>query len=342
MDEILKEQTNGVMEFLSTKEGQAFNFGSLYPRLISGNDEFFKKKTKRTIDELYGYFKKEEMLFLAKVFRHAFEYAANIEQKKYPIPQNIKIEKTNAGGVPAEWQTTPNAIKDHVLLYLHGGGMVLGSPNSHRVFTTTLGQLTKMRVLSVDYRLAPEHPYPAQLEDCFTAYKWLLSTGVKPKNIVIAGDSAGGGLALSTLVKSRNDEVPLPAGAVCLSPVTEWSGSSDTFWKNAETDPVLAEVGIFWWIPAFLGGADPTDPLVSPLFADLKGLPPILVQASTCEMLYGGAKSFVEKAKEAGVKAILQTWNAMPHVFQSFGLHDLPKAKEAVNKIVEFIQKLFK
>jgi acetyl esterase/lipase len=333
---------NGVMAFLGTKEGQQFDFGSLYYRVISGNEEFFKRKKEGTIDELYGYFKKEEMIYLAKVFRHAFEHNSNVEQKRYPIPKDIKVEKTNAGGVPAEWQTAPNAIKDRVILYLHGGGMVLGSPNSHRVFTTTLGQLTKMRVLSLDYRLAPEHPHPAQLQDCVTAYKWLLSTGIKPKNIVIAGDSAGGGLTLSTLVKVRDDKVPLPAGAVCLSPAADWSGSSNIFWENAETDPVLADIGIFWWIPSFLGGANPTDPLVSPLFADLKGLPPILVQASTTEMLYGAAKDFVEKAKAAGVNVTFQTWKDMPHVFQSFGLHDLPEAKEAIDKIVDFIQKLFK
>nr|MDO8079407.1 alpha/beta hydrolase [Candidatus Freyarchaeota archaeon] len=342
MDDLLKEQMNGVMEFLSAKENQGFDFGTLYQRLISGNEQFFKKKREGTIDELYGYFKEEEMLFLAKVFRHAFEYAANIEQKKYPIPKNVKVEPINAGGISAEWQTVPGAMKDRVLFYIHGGGMVLGSTNSHRVFTTTLGQLTKMCVLSVNYRLAPEHPYPAPLEDCTAAYKWLLSTGIKPKNIVIAGDSAGGNLTLTTLVKLRNDGIPLPAGAVCLSPSTDYTGSNDAFWENAETDPVLADIGLFWWIPAYLGGADPSDPLVSPLHADLKGLPPLLIQASTCEMLFGDSKSFADRARAAGVKATLQIWDGMVHVFQSFGLHDLPEAKEAVDKIVKFVQKLFK
>lgn len=342
MDDLLNEQMKGVMEFISTEEAQGFDFSSLYQRVISGNNEFFNRRKEGTIDELYGYFKKEEMLFLAKVFRHAFDHAANVEQKKYPIPKNVKLETINADGVPAEWQTAPDAVKDRVLFYIHGGGMVLGSPNSHRVFTTTLGQLTKMRVLSIDYRLAPEHPYPAQLEDCITAYKWLLSTGIKPKNIVIAGDSAGGGLTLSTLVKLRDEGVPLPAGAVCLSPASDWTGSNDCFWENAATDPVLAPIGIFWWIPSFLGGADPSDPLVSPLYADLRDLPPLLIQASTCEMLFGDSKSFAERARAAGVNVTLQTWDDMVHVFQSFGLHDLPEAKEAVDKIVEFVQKLFK
>lgn len=198
-----------------------------------------------------------------------------------------------------------------------------------------------MRVLSLDYRLAPEHAYPSQLEDCIAAYKWLLSKGIKPENIVIAGDSAGGSLTLMTLLKLRNDGIPLPVGAVSLSPDTDWSGSDELFWKNAETDPVLADIGLFWWVPAYLAGADPNDPMISPLFADLEGLPPLLVQASTSEMLYGGAKRFADRAKEAGVDVTFETWDGMPHVWQSFGLEVLPEAKQATAKIGEFIQKLF-
>ncbi|MFB0561326.1 MAG: alpha/beta hydrolase [Candidatus Lokiarchaeia archaeon] len=340
MDDLLKEQTNGVLEFLKAEENQGVDFQALWQKLMDGNELFFKREG--TIDDLYGYITKEEMLFFAKLFRFAFDYAANIELKKYPIPEDVKVELVDSGGVPAEWQTVPGAMEDRVLFYIHGGGMVLGSPNSHRLFTVTLGQLTKMRVLSVEYRLAPENPHPAQLEDCTTAYKWLLSTGIKPENIVIAGDSAGGNLTLTTLVKLRNDGIPLPAGGVCLSPATDWTGSDESFFENAETDPVLADIGLFWWIPAFLAGADPSDPLISPLHADLKGLPPLLLQASTSEMLFGGSKRFVEQAKAAGVDATLETWDDMPHVFQSFGLRELPEAKEAIAKIGEFVQKLFK
>ncbi|WXG39398.1 MAG: alpha/beta hydrolase [Candidatus Freyarchaeum deiterrae] len=341
-DDLLTEQTNGIIEFLSTKENPEFDFTDLFQKMMSENEQFFKKKREGTIDELYGYFTKEEMIFLAKAYRSGFEYAANIEQKKYPIPKNIKVEPIDAGGVSAEWQTAPGAMKDRVILYFHGGGMVLGSPNSHRVFTTTLGQLTKMRVLSVNYRLAPEHPYPAAKEDCMAAYKWLLSTGIKPKNIVIAGDSAGGTLTLLTLLKLRNDGTPLPTGAVCLSPLTDYTGSDESFFENAETDPILADKGVFWWITSYLDGADPSDPSVSPLLADLKGLPPLLFQASTCEMLFSDSKRLVDRAKAAGVKATLQTWDNMVHVFQQFGLHDLPESKEAIDKIVEFIKNLLK
>jgi monoterpene epsilon-lactone hydrolase len=347
MDAVLKEQTSGILEFLKAKENQRFNFQVLYQRLMKGNELFFKRRGDQTWKDLANYFTKDEVLFLAKVFRHGFDHMANIEQKRYPIPENVRVEPTDAGGVPAEWQTVPGGTKDRVLLYLHGGGFVMGSANSHRLFTITLGQLTKMRVLSLNYRLAPEHSYPAQLEDCTAAYRWLLSTGIKPKNIVIAGDSAGGSLTLTTLVKLRDDKIPLPIGAICLSPATDCTISrsdslAQTFWENAATDPVLADIGLFWWIPAYLGGADPSDPLVSPINADLKGLPPLLVQASTCEMLFGGCKDIVDRAKAAGVNATLQTWDNMVHVFQAFGLHDFPEAKEAIDKITKFVQKLFK
>jgi monoterpene epsilon-lactone hydrolase len=331
---------NGVLEFLKAKENQDVDFQSLWQKLMEGNELFFKSRG--PIEDLYGYMKEEEMLFLARLFRYSFDYTANTDQKKFPIPKDVKVEPVDAGGVPAEWQTVPGAVEDRVLLYFHGGGMVLGSPNSHRLFTVALGQLTKMRVLSVDYRLAPEHPYPAQVEDCTAAYKWLLSTGIRPENIVIAGDSAGGNLTLSTLVKLRDDGISLPAGAVGLSPATDWTGSDESFFENAETDPVLADIGLFWWIPAYLAGADPSDPLVSPLHADLKGLPPLLLQASTSEMLFSASKRFVDRVKAAGVDATLETWDDMPHVFQSFGLQELPEAKEAIAKIGDFIQKLFK
>ncbi|WXG39399.1 MAG: alpha/beta hydrolase [Candidatus Freyarchaeum deiterrae] len=342
MDALLKEQSNGILEFLKAKENQGVNFGALFQKLAKGNEQFFKNKREGKKDDLQDYFTEEEMLILGKLFRFGFDYAASADQKKHPTPKNVKVEPIYVGGVPAEWQTTPGAKKNRVLLYFHGGGMIMGSPNTHRLFTITLGQLTKMRVLSVDYRLAPEHPYPAEPEDCTAAYKWLLSTGIKPENIVIAGDSAGGTLTLLTLVKLRNDGVPLPAGAVCLSPLTDFTTSGKSFYENAETDPVLADVGIFWWIPAYLAGADPNDPLVSPLSADLSGLPPLLLQASTSEMLFSDSKRLVDRAKAADVDTTLETWDNMPHVWQAFGLGILPEAKEAIDKIGEFIKKLFK
>ena len=339
MDELQKDQMMGISEFLQRKENQGIDFQALWKKVMYGNALFFKNKGVN--EELSGLVTREEMIFLAKLHRFTSDYVADIDQKNHPISKDVKVETIDAGGVPAEWQTVPGEIEDRVLLYLHGGGWILGSSNDHRLLTIALGQTTKMHVLSVDYRLAPEHPYPAPLEDCTTVYNWLLSTSIKPENIIIAGDSAGGSLTLTTLIKLRDDGVPLPAGAVGLSPSTDITCSDDSYFENGETDPILADIGLFWWIIAYLAGADPSDPLVSPLFADLKGLPPLLFQVSTCEMLYCDSTRFVDKAKAAGIDVTLETWDDMLHVFHGFGLHKLPEAKEAIAHIGEFVQKRF-
>jgi len=321
-------------EFLKKKENHILDFNALWRKVMEGNTRWFKG------EDMSGYLTKEEQLFLAKLHRFVMEYRANFQQKYvYPIPKDVKCEQVDAGGVSAEWQTVPGAIKDCVLLYFHGGGYIMGSPNGHRIFTVILGKATNMRVLSVDYGLAPEHPYPAALEDCTAVYNWLLSRGFKSENIVIAGDSAGGYFTLMTLVRLRNDGTYLPAGAVCLSPATDLALTSvrvQSYIENGPIDPVLADLGIFWWAEAYLAGADPRSPLISPLYADLKGLPPILIQVSTSEMLYDDSTRFVERAEAAGVDVTLQTWDETLHVFQAFGL---PESKEAITKISEFVRK---
>jgi len=338
VDAFQKVQLEGIGEFLQRKENQGLDFQTLWKKVMYGNTIFFENKG--VTEELSGLVTREEMLFLAKMHRFTSDYVAYIKQKKFPIPKDVKIETTDAGGIPVEWQVVPSAKENRVLLYLHGGGWVLGSPNSYRLFTTELGRATGMRVLSVDYRLAPEHPFPAQLEDCTSAYKWLLSNGIRPENIIIAGDSAGGNLTLTSLLKLRDDGTPLPAGAVCLSPSTEIGLTDDSYFKNGETDPILADIGLFWWIQAYLTGADPDDPLLSPLLGDLKGLPPLLFQASTCEMLFCDSTRFVDKARAAGVDVTLETWDDMLHVFHFFGLHQLSEAKEAIAQTGEFVQRV--
>ncbi len=338
VDELQKVQIEGISEFLGLEENQGLDFQALWKKVMYGNTLFFQKKG--VTEELSGLVTREEMLFLARMHRFTSDYVAHIKQGQYPIPEDVRVEQTDAGGVPVEWQVVPAAKEDRVLLYLHGGGWVLGSPNGHRLLTIELGRATKMRVLSVDYRLAPEHPYPAQLEDCTSAYKWLLSKGIKPENIIIAGDSAGGSLTLTTLLKLRDDGIPLPSGAVCLSPSTEIELSDDSYFENGETDPILADIGLFWWIQAYLAGADPDDPFLSPLLGDLKGLPPLLFQVSTCEMLYHDSTRFVDRVRAAGVDVTLETWDDMLHVFHFFGLHQLPEAKEAIARVGEFAQRV--
>jgi acetyl esterase/lipase len=339
-DQMQKEQMKIVMKFLSQKENQDIDFPSLWNKVMEANECFFKAKSEKEVEELFNLLTDEEMLFLTKMLRFAFEESANIDQKENPIPEDIDIRKIEIDGIPAEWQIVPEAKKERVLLYFHGGGMILGSPNSHRLLTVALGQAIKIRVLSVDYRLAPEHPFPAGLEDCVAAYKWLLSRDYKPENIIIAGDSAGGYYTLTTLIQLRDEGINLPAGAFCLAPATDFSRIDENFLKNGETDPILADIGLFWWIPAYVGEADRNNPLISPALADLKDLPPILIQVSKIEMLYSHAKRFYERAKEAGIQIELQEWDDMVHVFQGFGLNVLPEANEAIEKIKKFVQKL--
>ncbi len=333
-----KLQIEGVTQFLDLREDQGLDFQALWKKVMHGNALFFKNKG--MTKELSGLVTQEEMHFLAKMHRFTDNYVAGINQERWPVAEDVKVEKTDAGGIPAEWQTVPGAGEERVLLYLHGGGWVLGSPEGHRLLTIELGRATRMRVLSVGYRLAPEHPHPAQLEDCTDVYKWLLSRGIRPKDIIIAGDSAGGSLTLTSLLKLRDDKVPLPSGAVCLSPSTEIAHTDDSYFENSETDPILADIGVFWWVQAYLGGADPSDPLISPLLGDLKGLPPLLFQVSTCEMLYHDSTRFVERARAAGVEATLETWDDMVHVFHLFGLHQLPETGEAIARVGEFAQRL--
>jgi monoterpene epsilon-lactone hydrolase len=338
IDDQLKLQMKGIAKIPKKFPDEKINFMPLWQKVLNINDQVFKNEIDQ--DEAIKLLTMDEMLYLSKVMRYMFELVADHDQKEHPIPTNVKIESIDAGGVPAEWQIIPNAPKDKVILYFHGGGFILGSINSHRLFTVAIGIETRMPILSANYRLAPENKFPVPLNDCVTAYKWLLSTGIKPENIVIMGDSAGGNLALVTLLKLKEEGIKLPAAAVMLSPVTDYTFSDESFLKNAETDPMLADVGAFWWSYAYIRDADKKNPLISPLFGDLEGLPPLLFQVSPCEMLYSDSVRVVKKAKSAGVNVTIQEWEDMPHVFQGFGLNILPEAKKAIKKIGEFVHKI--
>jgi acetyl esterase/lipase len=332
MDSYLKVRGYIVDGFLKKEGKQRAEFDALWEKLMDANDRHFKG------EDMRGYISKEEQYFLAKYHRYSAETGSTYMQKKTPISKDVILEPLIANGVPVEWQIVPSASPDKVLLYFHGGGFIMGSINDHRLFTVMLGRVLNMRVLSVEYRLSPEYPHPAPLEDSTSAYMWLLNEGFEPKNIILAGDSAGGNLTLATLIKLRDDGITLPAGAVCFSPHTDNSGTSETFFKNAETDPFLGDIGEFWWGEARLEGVDPNDPYASPLLADLKGLPPLLIQASTNEMLYDHSTRFAKKAKAAGVDVTLETWDDMIHVFQAF---PFPESKEAISNVQKFVKKLF-
>jgi acetyl esterase/lipase len=255
-----------------------------------------------------------------------------------PTPDDVACEPVDAGGVPAEWIAAPGAQADRVVLYLHGGGYVIGSINTHRELASRVSRESQARALSIDYRLAPENPFPAGLEDATAAYRWLLSTGVEPTRVVVAGDSAGGGLTLATLLALRDAGAPLPAAGVCLSPWTDLEGTGDSARPGAVDDPMVTLEGLVEMGRHYLGGADPRNPLAAPLYADYTGLPPLLIQVGTREILLDDATRVAERAKQCGVDVTLEPCDGLIHVWQAFG-PAVPESQEAVARIGEFIRK---
>ena len=228
------------------------------------------------------------------------------------LPDDVKCEPVNVRGVPAEWITTPGAKDQYAILYLHGGGYIAGSIKTHRDLVSRISRASKARALIIDYRLAPEHPFPAAVEDATAAYRWLVSTGgIDPSNLIVAGDSAGGGLTIASLVKLRDEGDALPAGAVCLSPRTDLACTGETLRSKAEVDPFITPEGVEFMAGVYLGDVDPKNPLASPLYAGLKGLPPMLIQVGTSEILLDDSLRLADRAKAAGVNVELDVWEDM-------------------------------
>jgi acetyl esterase/lipase len=229
-----------------------------------------------------------------------------------------KCEKVDAGGVPAEWVTAPGCDPARAVLYLHGGGYVIGSINTHRRLAYDISAASGARVLVIDYRLAPEHPFPAAVQDAATAWRWLLQQGFVSSRLAIAGDSAGGGLTLATLVNLRDQKLGLPACAVAISPWVDLEGVGTSITARAAQDPMVQKDGLLWMAGLYLNGKDAKTPLAAPLHADLKGLPPILVQVGTAETLLDDATRIAEKLHAAGGDVRLAIWPNMLHVFPLF------------------------
>ena len=257
------------------------------------------------------------------------------------LPKDVKCEPVDAGGVPAEWVSTPDINNHHVILDLHGGYYVAGGIEIERPFCADISRASKCRVLTIDYRLAPEHPFPAALEDATAAYRWLINTqGIDPKNLVIEGLSAGGGLTVACLLKLRDDGDPLPAAAISLCPYTDLTLKGESYEKNADLDWISYEASEFN-APLYVGGADPRNPLVSPIYGDFHGLPPILIQVGTSEVLLDDSIRLAERAKAAAVDVTLDIWEGMVHGFQIFSAF-APESREAIKKMSEFINKFLK
>jgi monoterpene epsilon-lactone hydrolase len=249
----------------------------------------------------------------------------------------IRCEPEDANGVPAEWILPLGAQPARVILFLHGGSFNSGSIVSHRTLAGNVALAAEARSLLIDYRLAPEHPFPAAIEDALAAYKWLLAQGIAPREMVVAGDSAGGTLVLALLVQLRDHRQALPAAAVCLSPAPDLTFSSESWTFNARKDLMLDERKERKAVELYLRGADPRGPLASPSFADLRGLPPMLIQVGSHELLLSDAERLAEKARAAGVDVTLEIWPGMQHEWQ-FAANFLPEGRRAIARVGEFVK----
>jgi acetyl esterase/lipase len=259
--------------------------------------------------------------------------------RREPADKDVKLTSVKVGEIPCQWVVAPGADADVRLLYLHGGGFVSGSGGFYLAMAAHLSAAARCAVLLPDYRLAPEHPFPAGLEDCVAAHQWLVSNGPsgpgKAKATFIAGDSAGGSLTLSTLLLLRDRKLPLPAAGIPLSPCTDFTLASESL--KTDDDPIISSRTMAEFRERYLGKTDPTNPLASPVFGDYRGLPPLLIQVGEHEMLLDDSLRVAEKARSDGLAVQLEVWRGMFHVFQS---HEplLPEAQQAFEHISDFMR----
>ncbi|WP_051471195.1 alpha/beta hydrolase [Patulibacter minatonensis] len=255
------------------------------------------------------------------------------------IPADATFEDVDAGGVPSIAVTAPGASTDQVVVHFHSGGYVLGSAKGYRSFGAYLSAATGARVLLVDYRLAPENPYPAAIDDALAAYDHVVAEGVSPSNIVISGDSAGGGLALVTLQALRDRGGEQPAAGVSISPWADFTLSGESMTTNAANDPIVPGPDLLAMMAGMIIGedGDPRNPRVSPIFGDWTGLPPLLVFAGSIETLRDDGKRAVEAAKQAGVDATFIEGEGMVHIWPTYA-ELMPEAVEAREQIGAFVK----
>lgn len=252
-------------------------------------------------------------------------------------PKAVKVSPATIAGVSGEWLTPSSLItRNKVMIYLHGGGYVVGSPATHRSFIARMAKACSIRALSVDYRLAPENPFPAALKDSLAVYRQVLDHGIDPSNILFAGDSAGGGLSLATLISLRDNNLPLPAMSVCISPWTDLALTGESIKTCAHSDPYISHESLLLR-DHYIGANDPRSPLISPLYADYNGLPPMLIHVGTDEMLLNDSTRLATQAKACGVAVQLKIWERMWHDFPLWAPY-LPEANQAIDEIAEFVK----
>lgn len=255
-------------------------------------------------------------------------------------PTSASVVDVDMGGVPAEMVVADGATSATATLYLHGGGYVIGSPRTHRELAKRLSAATGGAVLTPDYRLAPEHPFPAAVEDAVSAYEWLLDQGREPETLSIAGDSAGGGLTVAALLSLRDRWLPMPSCAACLSPWVDMEGVGGSMSGRAGVDPISQRDGLLALASAYLNGEDPRNPLAAPIYADLSGLPPLLIQVGTRETLYDDAVRLANRANQDEVSTRFEPWREMIHVWHLFApmLDEGQRAIESAGAFIKDIQ----
>ncbi|WP_431278662.1 alpha/beta hydrolase [Leifsonia poae] len=255
----------------------------------------------------------------------------------HPVPDDVAVTEIGAGGVPGYWLSPPGSDASRVLLFLHGGGYEFGSVRSDGELAARIGREAGMRVLFLEYRLAPEHPFPAAVDDVLAAWRWLrVELGLGAGSLAVAGDSAGGGLSVALLVATRDAGDALPAAAVLMSPTVDLTSSGASMTERVDVDPISTPALLSGLASDYLAGADPKNPLASPLYASLSGLPPLLVQVGTSDLLLSDAERLAAAATDAGVDVTLEVGEGLPHVYQL--LLGTPEAAEATERIGSFLR----
>ena len=254
------------------------------------------------------------------------------------LPAGTENPAVMVGITPAEWVRVPGSREEHAILYLHGGAFVMGSPATHRELAARLSAATGTRLLVLDYRLAPEHPFPAAVEDAIAAYHWLLGQGYSSDQVVIGGDSAGGSLTIQTLLALRDAGDPLPAAGFCMSPPLDWVHfDGESYQTRARVDPWITEEMCRFTGGLYVGENDPATPLLNPLDMDLKGLPPLCIHAGDDEVLLSDSVRLAERARDAGVEVDFKIWSGMWHVFQT-NAASVPEARQSLDEIGRFVR----
>lgn len=260
-----------------------------------------------------------------------------LRPERYAVPEGVKVSPAEVGGIAGEWVegTEPSGA---VMLYLHGGGYFGCSAKTHRAITVSFAR-QGFRVFAPDYRLAPENKFPAAVDDAAAAYRGLVSAGHAPEKIVVSGDSAGGGLALSLLLALRGASAPLPAGAALFSPWTDLAATGESIKTNTGRCAMFYGESVAPSARMYLGETDPKNPLASPLYADLTGLPPLLIHVGADEVLRDDSTRLAERAKAAGVRVDLKVWPVVPHAWQ-LAPHKIPEARASLRESGEFLRSL--